>query len=373
VYGIAKTLADAGYRVVVGSGEDVPSEIELIEREGEGELCHIGLGELNRSLRSRAFKAFKALVAQGANTVRWLEAEPIKPSCVIVYGGYAAFMARVLRWCRQNGVAVVADVVEWYEPTHLPGGRWGPFNASTNAALRHYYPKCDGVIAISSMLERYYQERGVRAIRVPPTLDVAGVRPREASADERSSGPLVLVYAGSPGKKDLLANVIRGVRAADSEGHRLRLDVLGVTESEAMRLLAPGEPLPSSVRVVGRVPQAQVVDAYRAADFSVLLREPLRYAEAGFPTKVPESLAAGVPVICNLTSDLREHVRDGVEGLVCGDHSVEGLASALHRALALEPAARSEMARAARRAAERSFDYRNYRDSLIAFLEEVQR
>jgi glycosyltransferase involved in cell wall biosynthesis len=126
------------------------------------------------------------------------------------------------------------------------------------------------------------------------------------------------------------------------------------------------------VRVLGRIPQERVRDAYLAADFSVLLREPVRYAHAGFPTKVPESLAAGVPVICNLTSDLGEHVHDGVEGLVCEGPSPSAFAAALRRAIDLPPTRRAAMRRAARAEAERSFDYRVYIDALARFFAEVQ-
>ncbi len=367
VYGMAKALALAGMKVVVGSGERGPNTPELIEREQDGELWHVGLGELHRPEASLLAKAFTVLVAQGAKTVRWLDAQESKPSHVIVYGGYAPFMARLLPWCRRNRVRLVADVVEWYQPSHLPGGAWGPFHASTSLSLRYFYPRCDGIVAISSYLERYYQRRSVKVVRVPPTLDVIGTRCREPRLDS-SSRPLALLYAGTPGKKDLLPTVIRAFAQVDSDGTRAQLTVLGITVDETMRLMGSGAALPRSVRVVGRIPQQDVAQAYLAADFSVLLRSQLRYAHAGFPTKVAESLAAGVPVILNLTSDLGEYVRDGVEGVWCAVPTVDALADALRRALSLSALKRTEMSQAARRAAERVFDFRNYAGQLSDFL-----
>jgi glycosyltransferase involved in cell wall biosynthesis len=371
VYGIARALAGAGYQVTVASGDATPAEAQLLERDGPGTIRHVGLSEVHRPDAPLAEKVLKMFVLQGRNTVRWLEAQPRTPSHVVVYGGDAPLMARMLPWCRRRGVALVADVVEWYDPRQLAGGRFGPYHASTKLALRWQYPRCDGVIAISSYLENYYRDRGVLAIRVPPTLDVDAVPPPERGPGEAST-PLTLLYAGTPGRKDLLVNVIDGVARVDPRGDRVRLRVLGPTHLEIARLLGRGA-VPGFVEAVGRVPQTEVLRAYGDADFSVLLRESLRFTNAGFPTKVAESLATGTPVICNLTSDLGEYVHDGVEGVVSADHTAREFAHALRRALSLSASARREMRVAARRTAERSFDYRRYSERLSVFLERIRR
>jgi glycosyltransferase involved in cell wall biosynthesis len=365
VYGNARALAAAGHRVIVCSGENGPPVPELIEAGESDQVWHAGLGELHRGDASVATKALNLLVAQGAKTVRWLEGQAVKPSHVIAYGGYAAFMGRLIPWCRRNRIPIVADVVEWYEAAHLPGGRFGPFALSTEIAMRWQYPQCDGVIAISTFLENYYLKRGSRVIRVPPTLDVGNrSAPRAASSCDR----LNLVYAGTPGRKDLLVNILRGINAVDPAGRSVSLRVLGISHEQVRRLMQPGEAVAAGVSVIGRVPQPDVAREYESADFSVLLRPPLRYATAGFPTKLVESCAAGVPAILNATSDIGGYVRDGVEALHCADHTPEAFAVAVRRALGLTPAERSAMGVAARSAAERCFDFRNYSGELSSFL-----
>ena len=93
--------------------------------------------------------------------------------------------------------------------------------------------------------------------------------------------------------------------------------------------------------------------------------------QAGFPTKVPESLAVGTSVICNLTSDLEDYICDGQEGLICADHTVNSFLIALNRAMRLTPEQKKAMRQAARKQAEQSFDYRNYADALSAFIQEA--
>ena len=76
-------------------------------------------------------------------------------------------------------------------------------------------------------------------------------------------------------------------------------------------------------------PHAELPNLIAEADFTVLMRPNKRYTNAGFPTKLVESLASGVPVIANLTSDIGWAVRDGREGLKVDDYSAASLAATL--------------------------------------------
>lgn len=369
--GVARSLAEAGIRVVIGGGDATPTHYEdLAEGEPPGSIRYIGLCESPDRNASVFSKSIRVFWAWGARTVAWLDAQAVKPSHVIVYGGSAQYMLRLLPWCRKNKVKLIADVVEWYDPRQMTGGTFGPFNVSAKVALKYLYPKCDGVVGISSLLASHYAERGCPVIRVPPTLDVRGY---QIGAREPTNGasPLNLIYAGTPGNKDLLAHVIAGVVKADPAGRRIRLHVMGPTFDQ-VKALMQNAAVPPSVNVLGRLPQTEVAKHIVAADFSVLLREPLRFAHAGFPTKFVESLTNGTPVIANLTSDLGMYLRDGVEGFVCADHSVDAFADSLRKALALSPAERDAMRAAARRQAELSFDFRAYSDNLAEFLDRIE-
>lgn len=129
--------------------------------------------------------------------------------------------------------------------------------------------------------------------------------------------------------------------------------------------------LPNSLEVLGRMPCTDTMQIVGTSDFSVLLRPLERYAMAGFPTKVTESMTLGTPVICNLTSDLADYVDDGIEGLVCLDYSVDAFMKTLEGALSLSGKSKSEMRLAARRRAATSFDYRNYLGVMNDFLQNA--
>ncbi|MFC0509176.1 glycosyltransferase [Micromonospora costi] len=370
VLGIARSLAMAGHRVVIAGGEHRPLIAQLDAVEGPGSIQHLGVGELPAGRENPLVRSVQSLIWQGRRTVRWLESQPSPPSHVIVYGGYASYMFHLRPWCRRNGIPLIADVVEWYDPGHLRGGPLGPLRMSSELAMRHYYPKCDGVIAISSFLEDFYRHHGVRTIRVPPTLDVRQIR---LDASVRAVKPgLTLVYFGNPGKKDLLATMVRAAGRLEREGAELEFRIHGPTRQQVQALL-DGDAIPGNVNVAGRLPQHAVSQAVQAADFSVIVRRPERFAQAGFPTKFCESFANGTPVIANLTSDLRNHLRHAVEGIVADGDTMDAIVEALRAAVKLSPEQRLEMRRAARQEAINSFDYRRYAGDLAKFVNGLRR
>lgn len=365
--GIAHSLAEAGYNVVVGSGDELPSVATYLDEvKLAGTVRYVGLGESPSTDASRLQKIVKIFWSWGGKTVSWLDSHKNKPSHVLVYGGSAQYILRLLPWCRKNGVPLIVDVVEWYDSRHMTGGIFGPFNLSAKFALRYLYPMCDGVIAISQLLADYYKAKGCSVVRIPPTVNVVGDAV-SVKSNNKTTSKMKLVYAGTPGKKDLLGNVIKAVAILDPLGDRLELLVIGPTLNQVTALFG-GTKLPSCVNVLGKVLQSEVANYVRSADFSVLLREPLRFANAGFPTKFVESMANGTPVIANLTSDLGLYLHDGVEGLVCSDCSVGELVVTFEKALLLSSSEIELMGIAARNQAMSSFDFRVYAAPLSNFL-----
>jgi glycosyltransferase involved in cell wall biosynthesis len=349
----------------VASGEETPDLVTMLSSDVDGgTLGYIGVNELPRNSEGPLSKALQVLVRWGSRTVNWLDRQSSRPSHVVVYGGNAQYMFYLSRWCKRNKVPLIVDVVEWYSPQQLIGGFFGPSHLGVKLALRYQYPRADGIIAISSLLESYYRQRGCRVIRIPPTMDVQNLALKEPT--DRADDRISLVYAGTPGKKDLLEHVILGVEQVDAAGKLLELRIVGPTLSQVSELLK-NRALPQSVKVLGRLSQQDVSTVLQASDFSVLLRKPKRFAHAGFPTKFCESLANGTPVIANITGDLGTYLRDGHEGLVSPDHSVASFAHTLRRALELSRRDRDAMRSSARLQATQSFDFRRYTEEVDEF------
>ena len=105
------------------------------------------------------------------------------------------------------------------------------------------------------------------------------------------------------------------------------------------------------------------------ADFTILLRDSKTCTNAGFPTKVSESLSLGVPVIANATSDIAMYVRDMVNGCIVPDpHDIEGIADKIESLIALTREQKDAMRIKA--IEDSAFYFLNYVEKFKAFLKK---
>lgn len=267
-------------------------------------------------------------------------------------------------------VKLFHDSVEWYSPEQF---KWGSLSLpymSKNILNKYLIDNKVNVFAISSYLNDYYASKGIRSIRLPIMLDMAAIN----SGKDLSRESITLVYAGSPGKKDYLREIIEGLGLLEEEElKKINLVLLGVNKSQLGSICGiPQEAIEKcgeSLKAMGRVSRQEVLCYLQKADFTVLLRNPVyRYAKAGFPTKVVESLATGTPVICNLTSDLHLYLKDGENSIIVKDCSSTAFKDALRRVLSLSYEERLDLCRNARIVADNDFDYRKFIKLFKSFL-----
>ncbi|MEV4656115.1 glycosyltransferase [Micromonospora sp. NPDC049301] len=287
-------------------------------------------------------------------------------SVYLTLGQWSLTMWVVLRLVVRR--PVIVDVMERFDPQQF---RWGRFDARL---LRHRWQTylaahlADRVIAISTELYRRFSHRRPTLV-VPPQVDLSRYPPSSAPP---LAGGLRLLYAGTAGPKDLLAVVVDAIRqlpAADRG--RVRLTIAGMTRAQAadMSDLDPAclDGLDLQVMFLGRVSRDRVLAELARTHFAVLVRPDAGYARSGFPSKVPEALAAGCPVLLNHTGDLARYVTDGREGLVLAGPSAADVRDGLLRALTLSDGEWWEMSRAARsRAAD--FDFRAWTETVSKFV-----
>ena len=105
--------------------------------------------------------------------------------------------------------------------------------------------------------------------------------------------------------------------------------------------------------------------------FILIRSSTARYAKAGFPTKVVESLMSSTPVILNMTSDLGMYLKDGYDCIEVEHEDPESIVRALRRALALTPEQKDQMKKNARKTAEENFDYRLYIEEFGKFIKNA--
>jgi glycosyltransferase involved in cell wall biosynthesis len=372
--GNAKSFKDAGYEVVIASGQ-VEDGIEAYPHYSTYEGFEVvSLGERSAEHYPRVLKHMMYL-NMGQKSIQWLDSLKSKPKAIVLYSGYSPYMMKLIPWCKKNGVEFVFDAVEWYDPKTKLQGLLSPYYWNIELALRYYSKKTPKAITISSFLQKHYSKQGAKTIKIPPTLDMNEITP---NLEPNTSSYLTIAYTGSPGHKDLFNNYLEAILQLESQDVRLRFVCAGMSKKQLISydaLKSRGidiDHIPSVIDCKEIVPHKEAVDIVKYADFSILLRKKERFAQAGFPTKVVESLSLGTPVICNITSDLGDYIQDMQTGLVCEDYSVESLKVAIQKALKLNIEEKQQMRIKARKMAEVSFDYRLYVDRLKNFIEETK-
>lgn len=331
--GIIQALTAAGDRVSVGSGghgrpapamfDDLPFDVTRL-----GELPDPRWPKVRRITRGLTW---------GAATRDWILKMDPAPDVILVYGTALGYLARLIPLARRLGIPLVIDATEWYESSHLPGGRWGPFAMANSLSMRSLAPRADGVMAISSFLENYFAGQGVATMRVPPLFALEEASRQAGMNDET----LTLCYVGSPGLKDrqTLDNLVRLPGELECNRDQLRIHIVGVDESAATALLGDETAVAIQHECLvfhGRVTSSNARQTIADSHFSVLQRGEERYAQAGYPSKIPESLLLGTPVMANLTSDLANVLVDGRNSRILADASLASLASTVSETL-VEP------------------------------------
>ncbi|MEG2250952.1 MAG: glycosyltransferase [Bacilli bacterium] len=321
VLGNIKLLKNLGHEVVVGHGGE-----ELFTQFHDDDIiidCY-GLDELfNKS--SGFLKLFNFMFKSGDNTVKWLDQLHKKPDYIIVYGGYYRYAKNLLKYCNREKIKIIFDVVEWYEPSQMLGGRFGFFYNSFLLAFKFVYPKADGIIVISSSLKSVFS-RNVKVV-IPPLITSYN------NTFHKPNETLSLIYAGNIGNKDKLHNIIKVVEKL-SEKNSIEFNIFGPTEEE----LKAKFNIPffnGCIKIYGKIPQKYINSYIEKSDFTIFTRPNTHTNKYGFPSKFVESLSLGVPVATNLTSDLSLYLQESYNGFVIDDESEHAIEACIVKMLNL--------------------------------------
>jgi glycosyltransferase involved in cell wall biosynthesis len=359
-----KMLTELGKEVMVISlDETEPDKIFLYK----GITC-ISIRSLSNNFVSKVFnyifynkrlkKCFRKLNADN------------KIEGLICYGIFPYNISYLRKFAEKRRIKMFYDSVEWYSPRQFKWGRFALPYMLNNFSNKYFIKRPISVFAISKYLNNYFQSRGIRSTRIPILFDMNEI-PFKKNIDYNK---LTLVFAGSPGKKDYLKEIVEGLaQLTKEELESIELKLLGASENQLRDFWNISESTikkcGNSLVALGRVTRAEVLTNLQKADFTVLLRSPeLRFAKAGFPSKVVESLGTGTPVICNISSDLEDYLINEENSLLVKECTPEAFEITLRKAMILSSEEKQKLCLKARETAEKYFDYRNYLEQYNAFI-----
>ena len=357
----AKALTDIGYSVkVVGMGETTNFCFKEYDGISYISLRAVKTDFLHKILNQLFFgKRIKKLVKKEC------------PTLILVVDIPFVALKTLKKYAKKRNIPIIHDSVEWYSPEEFKHGMFALSYIHNNILNRYMINKNMRVIAISKYLKNHFDSRGINTCRIPFILDVKNIKYEKKLSQEK----LVIVYAGMIGKKDHFNAVIEAMNLLDErEKSRIELKIIGTSRVDFIKGTGIEEEkinsLGNSVVFLGHVSRSVVIRNLSEANFTILIRpENLRYSQAGFPTKVTESLAYGTPVITNITSDLGDYLSDNYDSVIVKNTSSDAVLEALKRVLNMDKSQLEQLCINARHTAEEKLDYRCFYEEIISLTE----
>lgn len=240
-------------------------------------------------------------------------------------------MKYIKKICKKLNIILVVDCVEWASPEEKRFGKLSLSYIHNTRINEHLIDSSIRVISISTYFEKYFKSKKICTEVIPNLVDVKDIN----RIKKNDHNKIELLFAGYPSKKDAINIVVEAMLLLKNEiSSHFNLNIAGIAEIDFYKkfkyLRQYKESIDKFVSFLGKVSSDKVAGLYEKADFSVLIRnDKLRVCNAGFPTKLLDSLKYSTPVIANLTSDLGKYLVDGQNGFIVDEFSANSLADIL--------------------------------------------
>jgi len=284
---------------------------------------------------------------------------------VVCYNFQSGAFLRIKKYCRVNKIKLIADCTEWYESKNM-------IRSIDNFLRMELIQKnIDGVICISSFLEKYYKDY-THTLRIPPLCDKSEQK-WNCKRINLKDATVNFVYAGVPGAHKDKLNLV--LQALSDFKQNFYLYIIGLTKEHYLKYYPEHkelvEVMSNRIEFTGRLSHIKSLQYVKSADFSIFIREDKRVNNAGFPTKFVESISCGTPVITTNTSDLKDFVIEGKNGILIDDCSIDSIKTKLAKVLNMDRQRIEDMEYYCKKHSN-LFDYMNYREAFRKFIDEVE-
>jgi glycosyltransferase involved in cell wall biosynthesis len=242
-------------------------------------------------------------------------------SIIVCYDRDLMVLTLVMCLAKVFGVPVVHELTE-YPSEVFPKNWYG--KVSLFIFERILLNKLSGVSVISRSLYQYVAVR-VKRIEIfimPAIVDSRRFELMDSASRQSEGNSFRFTYCGSLSEeKDGVLSMIRAFSAVSvPAGLALELHLYGYgsdLQGAQVQHEIDAHSLNSRVFVHGVVDHSKIPDLMQSSGALLLCRPVSKQASGGFPTKLVEYLASGVPVITTITSDIARYLVDGVDAFLC--------------------------------------------------------
>lgn len=379
VSGNVKAIIEAGYKVACICFRKDRMDESILAYEQDGVFVYTipyaqGFKRMNNALPKKVF--MKAL---GDLECRYTV------HAVIMYGtlGTTIFNLDVIRICRKRQINIIYDMVDLFDdPFKNNYLRYIVKRIDLWILLNRVLPACDKWIAISTYLQGRMPDPEKTIIVPPLSVEVKSTMVADGNQPATIAYASLISEKGIPvsswkDRVDAIVDVCY-VLLHERSISDFKMCFIGFTRDQLLGQFPEAQKteyqdklrvLENHIVFYGLQSNANAQKIISQADFTILLRDSKTCTNAGFPTKVSESLSLGVPVIANATSDITMYVQDRVNGCIVPDpHDIEGIADKIEVLIALTRAQKDAMRINA--VNKQSFYYANYIERFRTFFME---
>ena len=195
----------------------------------------------------------------------------------------------------------------------------------------------DFLIMTKTLIEFYrpLARKNARFMHLPMTVDLERFPCQDSVLSEANE----ITYCGDLSQtKDGVITLIEAFALIKDDYPKIKLRLLGSNKDSAymvrLRRLIEDLKLGSHVDLAGYVHPEEIPAQLKKARLLVLSRPDSKQSQGGFPTKLGEYLASGVPVVVTAVGEIPDYLTDGVNAFIAEPGSAESFANAMRRALA---------------------------------------
>ena len=309
VFGIAKSLKLLNNEVFVTTIDNPTSEKNV-----DG----IDILPLYGTKKSKINKLFDRLFVS-----RFIKRNKLINKIDAVYFSYRSISLFSIIYLKIHKIKIISDAMEFHSIYAKEFFKKIIFNFRTIFLI----PFTKNIICISKSF--YFLYKNKNKLLLYPQVDVSKFN----NAIKINNDKITLFSGGVGDNKDYIWVLIAFFCEHPMYFDYFSLNIVGTSKNDLVNHIRKYKNSKALDRInfYGFLEKTIFLNMLYSSDFSCLLRPNKRYAKYGFPSKVPESLAAGIPMLCNYTSDLKIVLEDGKDSIIVEKCTFEGIQNALDR------------------------------------------
>lgn len=385
VRSFAQGFAELGHEVYVVSmnaylkADYCSAENGLWKKDKDVNYCLICGQKKQHSRRvlSHLINHFVCLSNCGKEASRVLEELHINKPVDVMIGYLTYFIGErnLVSFSKKHKIPLLWDVNEWLTTKYIKGGVLNPVYLNILLGFNTILSKVDGIIAITSFLEKHFASKNIPVVRVPSFIDPEEFAAKIPAVPDDPQKEYQFTYLGRMDPRDGPMMIVKAIQEILNDNYRAKLNVIGTAGEKGLakkvRDYVEADPLlAQSVTFWGRVSYEQLYERLALSDCFIFNRESGKEAECAFPTRLPEFLATGKPVIVSNVCDIAEYLEDDKDAIIIEADSVESLADGLKRAVKLSDGGES-MGASGREKCDSTFNYIKCSQTVLDFIQEV--